>query len=189
VSFPYEQILADARALIDNGYTEIILTGVNIADYSGGLAKICKQLLSDLPGMEHLTLSSLDPAADIESLIDLIRAEPRMTRHLHLSVQSGCDWVLQKMARRHNAERIRKITKMGQGITFSWDIICGFPGETDEMFAETAALARELRPIKIHAFPFSARPGTPAADMPNKLSRAAAKERVRIVKSGMGKYS
>jgi threonylcarbamoyladenosine tRNA methylthiotransferase MtaB len=179
VSFPYDRILADARALIDNGYTEIILTGVNIADYGDGLTDLCKKLLADLPDMRHLTLSSLDPAADIESIIDLIQANPRMTRHLHLSVQSGCDAILAKMARRHNAARVREIMTLGRGITFSWDIICGFPGETEELFDETLNLARELGPTRIHAFPFSARPGTPAADMPDRISRAAAKERVK----------
>lgn len=178
--FPYEQILDDARILVQNGYEEIILTGVNIADWTEQgqrLAGLCKKLLYDIPDMKYLSLSSLDPAADIESIIDLIRNNPRMTRHLHLSVQSGCDAILQKMGRRHTAQQIRSITV--PDITFSWDIICGFPGETDEMFNDTLALARELKPIKIHAFPFSARPNTIAQNFPNKITRKVAKERVR----------
>lgn len=183
ISFAYDRIAADARALIDNGYEEIILTGVNIADYAGGLAALCRQLLADLPDMRHLTLSSLDPAADIKAIVDLIRVESRMTRHLHLSVQSGCDEILGRMARRHNSARVREITRMGSavGATFSWDIICGFPGETEKMFAETIALARELKPTSIHAFPFSARPGTPAADMPDQIPRSESKRRVKIL--------
>jgi threonylcarbamoyladenosine tRNA methylthiotransferase MtaB len=185
VHFLYNQILNDARALLNNGYEEIILTGVNIADWKGerdteNLLWLCKKLLSDLPEMKHLTLSSLDPASNIEGIIDLIHENPRMSRHLHLSVQSGCDIILAKMARRHTGARIRDIMKYaGQDITFSWDIICGFPGETDELFSETFNLANELKPIKIHAFPFSARPDTPAADMPNQVARAISKERVR----------
>jgi threonylcarbamoyladenosine tRNA methylthiotransferase MtaB len=122
-------------------------------------------------------------AAEIEAIIELIMREPRMTPHLHLSVQSGSDRILGRMARRHTRGRIREIMSQGRGgareVTFSWDIICGFPGETEELFAETLALAQELGPTKIHAFPFSARPGTPAVDMPDKISRAEAKERVR----------
>ncbi|MDR3208995.1 MAG: MiaB/RimO family radical SAM methylthiotransferase [Rickettsiales bacterium] len=206
-SFPYDRIMADARALLDNGYEEIVLTGVNIADYNGkgtgkkglDLAGLCRKLLTDLPEMKRLSLSSLDPAADIESIIGLIAGEPRMTPHLHLSVQSGSNEILRRMARRHTRERIREImsrapiiscpSSLVPDITFSWDIICGFPGETEEMFDETLALARELRPVKIHAFPFSARPGTPAADMPGKIPRAEAKERVRrliLPTSGQG---
>jgi threonylcarbamoyladenosine tRNA methylthiotransferase MtaB len=188
--FPYDKILADARALTSNGYDEIILTGVNIADWKspdgGGLAELCGKLLADMPKTARLTLSSMDPAAkDIESIMDLMAENPRMTPHLHLSAQSGCDEVLAKMGRRHNADRIRDIHNYGGGaagkITFSWDIICGFPGETEEMFAETMELARELRPVKIHGFPFSARPGTAAAEMPGKIPRALAKERVRRI--------
>ena len=181
--FPYEQIRIAARALLENGYEEIILTGVNIADWTderGGLADLCRRLLYDFPEMKALTLSSLDPAADVEGLIDLMRTGPRMTRHLHLSVQSGCDWILGRMGRRHNAARIREIARYANGdATFSWDIICGFPGEAEERFAETLDLAKELCPTKIHAFPFSARPGTAAAEMLDKVTRAAAKERVR----------
>jgi threonylcarbamoyladenosine tRNA methylthiotransferase MtaB len=188
VSFPYERILADARALLDNGYEEIVLTGVNIADYKGGLAALCGKLLADLPEMRRLGLSSLDPAAEIEAIIELIMRELRMTPHLHLSVQSGSDEILGRMARRHTRGRIREIMSQGRGraITFSWDIICGFPGETEELFGETLALARELGPTKIHTFPFSARPGTPAADMPDRISRAEAKERVRILAAACG---
>jgi threonylcarbamoyladenosine tRNA methylthiotransferase MtaB len=133
--------------------------------------------------MRRLSLSSLDPAGDLESIINLIGREPRMTRHLHLSVQSGNDEILKKMGRRHNAAQIRDIAKLGamMGITFSWDIICGFPGETPDMFAETVALAQELRPTKIHAFPFSARPGTLAAEMPDQISRAESKKRAAML--------
>ena len=186
VHFPYERILADAKILAENGYKEIILTGVNIADWYEGhntLPNLCKNLLHDLPKIEYLTLSSLDPAADIEKIIELTRQNSRMTKHLHLSVQSGCDKILRPMARRHTAGRIRDIHNLcrAANITVSWDIICGFPGETIELFNETLDLANELKPIKIHAFPFSARPGTPAATMPDQISRAESKKRVKIL--------
>ena len=159
------------------------MTGINIADYSPSLLDLCKRLLADLPDMKILTLSSLDPASDIISLIDLAGKDARMNRHMHLSVQSGSDEILLKMGRRHNAGRVREIMQYGKkfGMLFSWDIICGFPGECDSEFEKTLQLAWELRPQKIHAFPFSARPGTVAEKMPNPNSRKISKERVRKI--------
>lgn len=107
--------------------------------------------------------------------------EPRMMPHMHLSMQSGSDSVLRAMRRRHTAADIRNLVARANGITFSWDIICGFPGETPELFAETMKLVQETRPIRIHAFPFSPRPGTEAADMPNQIERTESKRRVKII--------
>ena len=102
--------------------------------------------------------------------------------HLHLSMQSGSDTILASMRRRHTAQTVRDLVKMADGkISFSWDIICGFPGETEELFNQTADLVCELKPIKIHAFPYSARPGTVAADMPNQINRNISKKRVKII--------
>ena len=101
---------------------------------------------------------------------------------MHLSIQSGSDTILNAMHRRHNSETVRRIVKAANNnITFSWDIICGFPGETEELFNETLKLARETKPIKIHAFPFSPPPGTEAADLPNKINRQTSKKRVKII--------
>ncbi len=190
VSFDYIDILTDVQQAVCNGFYEIVLTGVDIASYvkkEGDtiylISDLCKRLLADVPQIQRLRLSSVDPAVpDIDNIIDLILSEPRMMPHLHFSMQSGSDTILRAMGRRHNAQRIRDLVARGVGkITFSWDIICGFPGETDTLFEETVALARELKPIKIHAFPFSPRPETPAADMQNQINRAISKERVRII--------
>ena len=190
VSFDYADILADAQRAIDNGFGEIVLTGVDLASYvkkeGDGVCLIsglCKRLLADVPEIRRLRLSSVDPAvSDIDNVIDLILSEPRMMPHLHFSMQSGSDTILKSMGRRHTAQRVRDLVARGTGkITFSWDIICGFPGETDELFDETLDLVRETKPIKIHAFPFSPRPGTPAAIMPGQINRAISKERVRII--------
>lgn len=190
VSFDYIDILTDVQQAVCNGFYEIVLTGVDIASYikkEGDktylISDLCKRLLADVPQIQRLRLSSVDPAVpDIDNIIDLILSEPRMMPHLHFSMQSGSDTILRAMGRRHNAQRIRDLVARGVGkITFSWDIICGFPGETDTLFEETLALVRETRPIKIHAFPFSPRPETPAADMQNQISRAISKERVRII--------
>jgi len=190
VSFEYADILSDVRHAIDNGFSEIVLTGVDIASYvkkEGDkvylISDLCKRLLMDVPGIQRLRLSSVDPAVpDIDNVIDLILNEPRMMPHMHFSMQSGSDTILRAMGRRHTAQRVRDLVKRAAGkITFSWDIICGFPGENEELFNETLNLVREIKPIKIHAFPFSPRPGTVAADMPEQVNRAISKERVRII--------
>ena len=190
ISFEYIDILADVQRAVCNGFGEIVLTGVDLASYvqkDGDkvylISDLCKRLLADVPGIRRLRLSSVDPAVpDIDNIIDLILGDKRMMPHLHFSMQSGSDTILGAMGRRHTAQRVRDLVKRARGkITFSWDIICGFPGETDELFQETLDLVRETKPIKIHAFPFSPRPGTPAADMPGQINRALSKERVRII--------
>lgn len=190
VSFDYADILTDVRTAVDGGFGEIVLTGVDLASYvkkEGDtvclISDLCRRLLADVPGIKRLRLSSVDPAVpDIDNVIDLILNEPRMMPHLHFSMQSGSDTILKSMGRRHTAHRVRDLVARGRGkITFSWDIICGFPGETEELFNETVDLVHETKPIKIHAFPFSPRPGTPAADMQNQVNRAISKERVRII--------
>ncbi len=189
VSFPYENILADARAAVERGFFEIVITGVDSASYAYRdgdrvlfISDVCEMLLRDVPEIRRLRISSLDPASpQIFKIIDLIHRNPRMMPHLHLSMQSGSDTILSAMARRHNADMVRKIVAAADGITFGWDIICGFPGETDELFRETLDLARELKPIKIHAFPYSPRPGTTAAVMPNQIPRNISKARVHQI--------
>ena len=190
ISFDYADILADVQHAVKNGFGEIVLTGVDLASYvkkEGDkiylISDLCRRLLADVPGIQRLRLSSVDPAVpDIDNVIDLILGDKRMMPHLHFSMQSGSDTILKSMGRRHTAQRVRNLVERGGGkITFSWDIICGFPGETEELFNETLDLVRETKPIKIHAFPFSPRPGTPAADMPNQVNRAISKERVRII--------
>lgn len=186
VSFDYKDILADARRAVQNGFYEIVLTGVDTASYARDgllISDVCKKLLDDVPEIRRLRLSSVDPASpEIFKLIDLMHTDARMMPHFHLSMQSGSDTVLRAMGRRHSAATVRRIVSAaGNDITFSWDIICGFPGETDELFAETQKLAAELRPIRIHAFPFSPRPGTPAADLRPQINRAVSKQRVHEI--------
>ncbi len=184
-SFDYGDILADARTAVANGFYEIVLTGVDIASYARDgilISDLCAKLLSNVPEIRRLRLSSMDPASpEIFKIIELMHKDSRMMPHFHLSMQSGADDILRAMGRRHNSETVRRIVAVADGITFSWDIICGFPGETDELFAQTMQLVNETRPIKIHAFPFSPRPGTPAADMPAQVDRAISKKRVKII--------
>lgn len=186
VSFDYQSILQDAQNAVKNGFYEIVLTGVDIASYAKDgllISDVCKKLLIDVPEIKRLRLSSMDPASpEIFKTIELIHTDSRMMPHMHLSMQSGSDTILNAMHRRHNAETIRKIFLAAKGeITFSWDIICGFPGETEQLFEETLNLVKETRPIKIHAFPFSPRPDTEAASLPNQIDKEISKKRVKTI--------
>lgn len=189
ISFEYDDILSDVRAAIKNGYSEIVLTGVDSASYHKFydgkpflISDLCRRLLIDAPEIKRLRLSSMDPASpEIYKIIDLIHENPRMMPHLHLSMQSGSNTILHAMRRRHTTNMVRDIVAHATGISFSWDIICGFPGESDKLFDETLNLVMETKPIKIHAFPFSPRPGTPAAIMPNQVPKPVAKQRVRSI--------
>ena len=190
VSFPYSEILNDAKNAIKNGFYEVVLTGVDTASFVQTrdgkpflLADLCEKLLVDAPEIKHLRLSSIDPASpEVAKIIDLMKREPRFMPHLHLSMQSGSDPILKSMRRRHTAEMLRKLIKLADNkISFSADIICGFPGESEELFNETADLIRELKLIHVHAFPFSPRPDTVAATMPNQINRSVSKQRVKII--------
>lgn len=192
VSFAYDEILTDVKNAVAKGFYEIVLTGVDTASYAkieDGktvlLADVCERLLLDVPQMRHLRLSSIDPASpQITKIIELMKKDARFMPHLHLSMQSGSDTILRAMRRRHNADLLRDIVKMANKdiqVSFSADIICGFPGESDELFQETADLVRELKLIHVHAFPFSPRPNTIAATMPNQILRNISKKRVKII--------
>ncbi len=190
VSFPYSEILQDAKNAVKNGYYEIVLTGVDTASYvriENGrpflLSDVCESLLRDVPEIGRLRLSSIDPASpEVPKIIDLMHKNSRFMPHLHLSMQSGSDTILSLMRRRHNAEKLREIIKLADGrVSFSADIICGFPGETEELFNETVNMVREMGLIHVHAFPFSPRPNTVAATMPNPVPRDIAKKRVKVI--------
>ena len=191
-SFAYSDILRNTCNATNNGFGEIVLTGIDIASYARDgmlISDICANLLRDVPGLRRLRLSSMDPASpEIFKIIELIHRDNRMMPHIHLSMQSGSDEILRQMGRRHNSETIRKIVNFaGSDITFSWDIICGFPGETDANFRETMDLVAATRPIKIHAFPFSPRPSTVAANMTNQVARHIAKQRVKTISEAADK--
>ncbi len=190
VSFGYDEILSMAKSAVAQGFYEIVLTGVDTASFVQIydnkpflLSDLCKKLLQDVPEIKHLRLSSIDPASpEVVKIIDLMKQELRFMPHLHLSMQSGSDTILKAMRRRHTAETLRKLIKFADNkVSFSADIICGFPGETEELFNETVDLVRELKLIHVHAFPFSPRPDTVAATMPNQIDRTISKKRVKII--------
>ncbi|MEZ5691831.1 MAG: tRNA (N(6)-L-threonylcarbamoyladenosine(37)-C(2))-methylthiotransferase MtaB [Rickettsiales bacterium] len=185
-SVPMGEIVAQVRSLVEAGYNEVVLTGVDISDYgkdlpsSPTLGQMCRRLLSNVPNLKRLRLSSIDAVEVDDDLLDLFANEPRLMPHIHISLQAGDDMVLKRMKRRHNRQNIidfcAKLRELRSDIVFGADIIAGFPTETDEMFANTLNLVKETGLIYLHVFPYSARSGTPAAKMP-QVAKAIRKER------------
>ncbi|MEO9191082.1 MAG: MiaB/RimO family radical SAM methylthiotransferase, partial [Acetobacteraceae bacterium] len=175
-SVPIGAVAAQARALVASGYRELVLTGVDIASYgrdlpgNPSLGAMVRRLLTLVPELPRLRLSSLDPAAVDDDLWQLIAEEPRLMPHLHLSLQAGSDLILKRMKRRHLTAGahavITRARALRPGIAIGADLIAGFPTETDALFAETLAFVTEAELPFLHVFPYSERPGTPAARMP-----------------------
>jgi threonylcarbamoyladenosine tRNA methylthiotransferase MtaB len=169
-------IVEETRRLVESGFREIVMTGVDLTSYGPDLpgrptlGQMTRRLLAAVPALERLRLSSLDPVEIDEDLWRLIAEEPRLMPHLHLSIQAGDDMVLKRMKRRHSrADAIAacdKARNLRPGIAFGADLIAGFPTETDAMFANTLSLIDDCGLTWLHIFPYSARKGTPAARMP-----------------------
>lgn len=175
-SVPMGAIVDQARSLTKNGYKEFVLTGVDITAYgedlpgSPTLGQMCRRLLAAVPEIAHLRLSSLDPVEVDDDLWRLIETETRLMPHLHISLQAGDDMVLKRMKRRHLRDDVyafvEKARQLRPDVVFGADIIAGFPTETDEMAANSLKLIEDCDIAYMHVFPYSARPGTPAAKMP-----------------------
>jgi threonylcarbamoyladenosine tRNA methylthiotransferase MtaB len=175
-SVPVGEIVRQAERLVDAGYRELVLTGVDITGFGGDLpgkptlGQLCRRLLALVPGLERLRLSSLDPVEIDDTLWRLVAEEPRLMPHLHLSIQAGDDLILKRMKRRHSRAQAlaacRRARDLRPGIALGADMIAGFPTEDEAMFHLSLALIDEAALDYLHVFPFSARPGTPAARMP-----------------------
>ena len=187
-SLPIDDVVAQARRLVGNGYREVVLTGVDITSYGTNLpgtprlGALVKRILKDVPELARLRLSSIDSVEADDDLLDALANELRLMPHLHLSLQAGDDLVLKRMKRRHSrrdaiafCERVRRLRP---DVAFGADIIAGFPTESEDMFSRSLDLIDECGLTQLHVFPFSARPGTPAARMP-PLERSIVKERAR----------
>ena len=179
-------IVRQAGRLVDAGYGELVLTGVDIASYGADLpghptlGAMTRGLLQAVPGLRRLRLSSLDPAAVDGDLIDLLGAEPRLMPHIHLSLQAADDMVLKRMKRRHTRagalDLCQTLRRVRPDVVFGADLIAGFPTESADMFDNTLAAVDELGLTYLHVFPYSPRPGTPAARMP-QVPKGLRKER------------
>lgn len=185
-SVPMDDVVAQARKLVANGYREIVLTGVDITSYGENLpdtpklGALVKRILKEVPEIERLRLSSIDSVEADADLLDAFANESRLMPHLHLSLQAGDDLVLRRMKRRHSrADAIafcQQVKRLRPDVVFGADIIAGFPTEDEAMFGRSLALVDECQLTHLHVFPFSPRPGTPAARMP-QVARPVIKER------------
>ena len=184
-SLPVDEAVARARVLVARGYREIVLTGVDITSYASGdvrLGALVKRILEDIPELARLRLSSIDSVEADRDLLDALASEPRLMPHLHLSLQSGDDLILKRMKRRHTRADVvafcNKVRRLRPDVAFGADLIAGFPTETEDMFARSLELVDACGLTQLHVFPFSPRPGTPAARMP-QVARDKIKERAR----------
>ncbi len=185
-SVPLAEIVSQVRRLVENGYLEVVLTGVDITAYGAdladgpGLGEMARRLLEQVPELPRLRLSSIDPAEVDLALLDLVAEEPRLMPHLHLSLQAGDDLILKRMKRRHDrgqavafAETVRRLRP---GIVLGADLIAGFPTESEAAFGRSLDLVDDCGLTQLHVFTYSPRPGTPAVRMP-QIAKAIAKER------------
>ncbi|MBL4601713.1 MAG: MiaB/RimO family radical SAM methylthiotransferase [Emcibacteraceae bacterium] len=185
-SVPAGEVVNQIQQLVDNGYQEVIITGVDITSYGPDLpgnptlGTLCQKILKNVPDLKRLRLSSIDSIETDEALFDIITSDQRMMPHLHLSLQAGDNMILKRMKRRHNREDsiefCNAVRKARPDVIFGADIIAGFPTETEEMFENSLALIEDCGLTYLHVFPYSERDGTPAARMP-QLDRSIRKER------------
>jgi len=182
------EIVAQIRKLLENGYQEIVFTGVDITAYGADLpgqptlGQMIRRVLGLVPELKRLRLSSLDPVEIDEDLWQIIGSEEKLMPHLHLSLQAGDNLILKRMKRRHLREDAIRFSQRAKtlrpDVVFGADLIAGFPTETDEMFENSLRIVDECSLTYLHVFPYSPRPGTPAARMP-QLDGNIIKERAR----------
>jgi threonylcarbamoyladenosine tRNA methylthiotransferase MtaB len=175
-SVPMGAVVEQARLLTERGHAEIVLTGVDLTSYGADLpgapklGQLVKQILRHVPELKRLRISSIDSIEADRHLLDAIADDARLMPHLHLSLQSGDDMILKRMKRRHlrkdAIDFCAQVRRLRPDIAFGADIIAGFPTETDEMFSCSLDLVEECGLIFLHVFPYSPRPGTAAARMP-----------------------
>ena len=189
-SKPLRQVLDEVRALVENGYKEIVLTGVNIGDYDGAndpptrLDELVREV-DAIEGLERIRISSIDPDEVDDALLDAVIYGKKTCKSMHIVLQAGSNVVLKRMRRKYTREEFYEATtrllNAHPDFTFTTDIIVGFPGETERDFEETLQVMNEVKFAKVHMFPYSVRPGTRAARFTNHLPKEVIEERRQIV--------
>lgn len=187
-SVPMGAVVDQVRALVARGHAEIVLTGVDLTSYGADLpgapqlGRLVKQILKHVPELARLRISSIDSVEADADLLDALANEDRLMPHLHLSLQAGDDLILKRMKRRHlrqdSIDFCRLVRRLRPDIVLGADLIAGFPTETEEMFARSLDLVEECRLTFLHVFPYSPRPGTAAARMP-QVRPGVVRERAR----------
>ena len=191
-SAPAGEVVEQIRRLTAEGYREVVLTGVDVTSWGSDLpgqptlGQLVARILKLVPDLPRLRLSSIDAAEIDPDLLRCMGEEPRLMPYLHLSLQAGDDMILKRMKRRHSRQQaldlVASVRAVRPDVAFGADLIAGFPTETDEMFDNTVALVEQTGLAFLHVFPFSPRPGTPAARMP-QLDRGLIKRRVERVRA------
>jgi threonylcarbamoyladenosine tRNA methylthiotransferase MtaB len=191
-SVPMGAVVDQVRTLVEHGSREVVLTGVDITSYGRdlpgepSLGALVKSLLRHVPELERLRISSIDSVEADRDLLDAIANEPRLMPHLHLSLQAGDDLILKRMKRRHlRADAIAfcdEVRRLRPDVVFGADIIAGFPTEDEAMFERSLSIVDACGLTHLHVFPFSPRPGTPAARMP-QVAREVVKDRARRLRA------
>ena len=186
-SRPIESIRREAEKLLKAGFREIVLTGIHLGAYGRDLEENvtladAAAAVLEFPELKRLRLGSLESIELSPELFALIRSDKRFARHLHLPLQAGSDAILKTMNRHYTAEEFSKLLEKVRaevpGVAITTDIIVGFPGETEELFEEGLAFSAKQGFARMHVFPYSRRPGTPAAKMSNQISQTEKKDRV-----------
>ncbi len=175
-SVPAGSVIEHIRMLVDKGFKEVVLTGVDVTSYGhdlpgkGNLGQLVERILKFVPDLQRLRLSSIDGVEIDERLFDIITGEPRLMPHIHLSLQAGDNMILKRMKRRHDRELaidlVGRMKAIRSEIAIGADIIAGFPTEDDAMFENSVELVRQCQIVHGHIFPYSPKKGTPAARMP-----------------------
>ena len=191
-SVPMGAVVDQVRKLVERGHAEIVLTGVDLTSYGADLpgapklGQLTKQILRHVPELKRLRISSIDSIEADSDLLDVIADDERLMPHLHLSLQSGDDLILKRMKRRHSRkdaiEFCAQVRRLRPDIALGADIIAGFPTETEEMFARSVDLVEACGLTFLHVFPYSPRPGTPAARMP-QVAGNEIRERARRLRA------
>ncbi|MFL6838924.1 MAG: tRNA (N(6)-L-threonylcarbamoyladenosine(37)-C(2))-methylthiotransferase MtaB [Bradyrhizobium sp.] len=191
-SVPMGVVVSQVRGLVERGHAEIVLTGVDLTSYGADLpgtpklGMLTKQILRHVPDLRRLRISSIDSIEADRDLLDVIAEDERLMPHLHLSLQSGDDLILKRMKRRHSRrdaiEFCAQVRRLRPDMALGADIIAGFPTETEEMFSRSQDMVEECDLTFLHVFPYSKRPGTPAARMPQVAGKAI-KERAKRLRA------
>jgi threonylcarbamoyladenosine tRNA methylthiotransferase MtaB len=193
-SVPQGEVVQQIKRLVDNGYNEVIITGVDITSYGPDLpgkptlGTLCQKILKLVPDLKRLRLSSIDSIEADEALFQVITKEERMMPHLHISLQAGDNMILKRMKRRHSREDTiefcRRVREARPDVVFGADIIAGFPTETEEMFLNSMKIIKDCDLTYLHVFPYSEREGTPAARMPGMPKKIRKERAARLRASG-----
>ena len=173
-----EEVVEEVKKLAENGFKEVVLTGIHVASYGLDLGNITLadiiEKVHSVDGIERIRFSSMEPLAIDNEFVARMSKLPKVCDHYHLSLQSGCNRTLKRMNRKYNAEQYaeacERLRNAFPNVAITTDIIVGFPDETEEDFKESLAFAERMKLDKIHTFPYSPKKGTPAAKMKNQIS-------------------